>query len=102
MARPTMFSSIEYGCSSLTVIGMSYRAAYSIESWRVKPQTRTGASTSRSGASARTLTSKRTWSLPFPVQPCATASAPCSRAAATRCREMTGRESADTSGYLPS
>ena len=38
---------------------------------------RTGAITSRSGASARVDTSKRTWSLPFPVQPCATASAPC-------------------------
>ena len=97
-----MFSSMEYGFSSVTVIGMSYRAAYSIESWRLKPQTRTGASTFRSGASARMLTSKRTWSLPLPVQPCATASAPCSRAAATRWRAMTGRDSADTSGYLPS
>ena len=37
-------------------------------------------------------TSKRTWSLPLPVQPCATASAPCSRATSTRCCTMTGRD----------
>ena len=61
---------------------MSCVAAYSIESSRVKPHTRTGASTSRSGASARRRHSKRTWSLPLPVQPCATASAPCSRGGA--------------------
>ena len=65
---------------------------------RVMPQTRTGAMTSRSGLSARVDTSKRTWSFPFPVHPWATASAPCSFAAATRCLTMTGRESADTSG----
>ena len=84
IARPTMFSSTEYGFASVTVIGMAKRAAYSIESWRVKPHIRTGARTSRSGASVRTLTSNRTWSLPLPVQPCATASAWNSRAAATR------------------
>ena len=44
-------------------------------------------------------TSKRTWSLPLPVQPCATIVAPYSRAAYTRCLTMTGRDSADTSGY---
>ncbi len=97
-----MFSSTEYGRSSDTVIGMPNRAAYSIESRRVKPHVRTGASTSRSGARARRLTSKRTWSLPLPVQPWATASAPNSRAAATRWRVITGRDSDDTSGYLPS
>ena len=48
---------------------------------RVIPQVRTGAITSRSGASARVDTSKRTWSLPLPVQPWATASAPCAFAA---------------------
>ena len=62
------------------------------------PHSRTGASTSRSGARARVDTSKRTWSLPLPVQPWATASAPNSRAAATRCFTITGRESDDTSG----
>ena len=65
---------------------------------RVMPQVRTGAITSRSGASARVDTSKRTWSLPLPVQPWATASAPCSLAAATRCFTITGRDRADTSG----
>src|SRR6478752_296642 len=37
------------------------------------PQSRTGASTARSGASAATAVSNRTWSLPLPVQPWATA-----------------------------
>ena len=44
-----------------------------------------------SGASAPMPTSNRTWSLPLPVQPCATVSAPCFFAAATRCLTMTGR-----------
>ena len=69
----------------VALTGMPRRSAYSIESSRVKPQLRTGASTSRSGASARVETSKRTWSLPLPVQPWATASAPWRRAASTRC-----------------
>ena len=34
------------------------------------------------------------------VQPWATADAPCRRASATRCRTITGRDSAETSGYL--
>ena len=97
-----MFSSIEYSFSFVASIGMSHFAARSTQSARVSPQTRTGASTSRSGASARVDTSKRTWSLPLPVQPCPTASAPWRRADATRCSTITGRESAETSGYLPS
>ena len=51
-----------------------------------------------SGASAATAASKRTWSLPLPVQPWATESAPSSRATLARCRAMTGRLKADTSG----
>ena len=98
MARPQRLSSIEYGCSLVALMGMSKRAAYSIESARVMPQLRTGATTSRSGARARVATSKRTWSLPLPVQPWATASAPWARATSTRCFTMTGRDSADTSG----
>ena len=43
-------------------------------------------------------TSKRTWSLPLPVQPCATVCAPKSYAACTKCLTITGRYSADTSG----
>ena len=68
---------------------------------RVMPHSRTGAMISRSGASARVDTSKRTWSLPLPVQPWATASASWVRAAATRCLTMTGRDSADTKRVSP-
>ena len=51
-----------------------------------------------SGASAVSDTSNRTWSLPLPVQPCATASAPVSRATSTSICEISGRDSAETSG----
>ena len=102
MALPHRFSSIEYSFSLVTVSGMSHLAAYSMQSSRVRPHTRAGARTSRSGASARVPTSKRTWSLPLPVQPWATEVAPWRRASATRCFTMTGRDRADTSGYLPS
>ena len=44
--------------------------------------------------------SKRTWSLPLPVHPWAIYFAPNLCAASTRCFEIRGRESADTSGYL--
>jgi hypothetical protein len=44
------------------------------------PESRTGASTLSSGASAPMPTSNRTWSLPLPVQPCATVVAPWYRA----------------------
>ena len=71
IARPHMFSSIEYSFSFVAAIGMSHLAARSMQSARVRPHTRTGASTSRSGARMRDDTSKRTWSLPLPVQPCA-------------------------------
>ena len=47
-------------------------------------------------------TSKRTWSLPFPVQPCAIVLAPNCLAAITRCLEIKGRDNAETSGYCPS
>ncbi len=102
MARPHMFSSIEYSFSFDAEIGISHLSASSMQSARVRPHTRTGAMTSRSGARMRDDTSKRTWSLPLPVQPWPTASAPWRRADATRCSTMTGRESADTRGYLPS
>ncbi len=63
---------------------------------------RIGASTSRSGASTPNDTSNRTWSLPLPVQPCATTSAPISRATLTTSSTISGRASPDTMGYLPS
>ena len=51
-----------------------------------------------SGPSVWMPTSKRTWSLPVPVQPWATVEAPKRLAAATRCMTMTGRDSAETTG----
>src|SRR6185312_2008237 len=51
--------------------GRSRFCRYSSSSWRLKALSRTGARTSRSGASVRSATSKRTWSLPAAVQPCA-------------------------------
>ena len=47
-------------------------------------------------------TSKRTWSLPLPVHPWAMPSAPNRRATSTWCLTISGRDSADTNGYLPS
>ena len=47
-------------------------------------------------------TSKRTWSFPLPVQPCATATAPTSSAISTSFLEISGRDSAETSGYFSS
>src|SRR5215212_6972955 len=64
-------------------------------------QSRTGATTVRSGAMEAVVTSKRTWSLPFPVEPCATCVAPTSRAASTSFFAMSGRPSAVKSGYFP-
>ena len=54
--------------------------------------------TLRCGARFAMPTSKRTWSLPFPVQPCETTVAPWDRAASARWRTINGRDSALTSG----
>ena len=51
-----------------------------------------------SGASEVIETSKRTWSLPLPVQPWATVVAPNFLAAFTRCLAIIGREIAETCG----
>src|SRR5205085_71120 len=69
IARPHMFSSIEYSFSFDAEIGISHLSASSMQSARVSPHTRTGAMTARSGARMRDETSNRTWSLPLPVQP---------------------------------
>ena len=61
-------------------------------------QLRTGATIFISGASVSTVPSMRTWSLPLPVQPCATASQPCSRAFSTAILAIRGRPSAVNSG----
>src|SRR5260370_4548425 len=63
------------------------------------PHSRTGATTWRSGARAAVATSKRTWSLPLPVQPCATAWAPSRRATSTIIAAISGRPNAVASGY---
>ncbi len=89
---------MEYGDFFVTSIGRLFSSAKAIALSRDIPESRTGASTFRCGARAPMPTSNRTWSLPFPVQPCATVSAPWYIAAATRCLTITGRDSAETSG----
>ena len=56
-----------------------------------QPHSRHGAMTFKSGASAAKHDSKRTWSLPLPVQPCDSASAPTLRAISTCALAMIGR-----------
>src|SRR5438445_659293 len=55
---------------------------------------RSGASTLSWGLSAATATSKRTWSLPLPVEPCPTQVAPSRAAASTSNWAIRGRPSA--------
>jgi hypothetical protein len=57
------------GLAFLTGTGMLCFWAYSISCSRDRPHSRAGAMTWRSGASAAYVSSKRTWSLPLPVQP---------------------------------
>ena len=77
-------------------------AAYSSSWVRVHFHSRTGAMIFRSGARVWKVTSKRTWSFPLPVHPCATATAPWSRATRTISWAMRGRPRAVASGYFPS
>ncbi len=98
-ARPHTFWSTEYGDLCVTSIGRCFSSAYAMALSRVQAKSRAGAITFSSGASAPIPTSKRTWSLPLPVQPCETMVPPCLAAAATRCLTISGRDSADTSGY---
>ena len=92
---------MEYGDAFVAGTGMPCSRAQSISSGRVfKSHSRTGARIFMEGSSMRMLDSKRTWSLPLPVHPCAIATAPYLCAPSTRCLEMSGRESAETSGYL--
>ena len=58
--------------------------------------------TSISGASALYVLSNRTWSLPLPVHPCASASAPTLCAISTWALAMIGRAIAVPSRYRPS
>ena len=96
--RPHRFWSIEYGDLAVTSIGRPFSAANAMALSLVMPESRTGANTLTPGASAARPTSKRTWSLPLPVQPCETIVAPYSRATAARWFTISGRDSADTSG----
>ena len=98
-ARPKTFWSIEYGFFLVVSIGRLCASAYSIALVRVSARSRTGAIQVSSGANEVMPTSKRTWSLPLPVQPWPTMVAPCFRAALTRCLTIRGRLSAETSGY---
>ena len=101
IVRPQRFSSTEYVLAS-SAIGIDQRAACARAWSRDIAASRTGAMISRSGARAAKVVSNRTWSFPFPVHPWATAPAPISRATSTTLAAMSGRASAETSGYLPS
>ncbi|HEX2345839.1 MAG TPA: hypothetical protein VHI12_04595 [Gaiellaceae bacterium] len=76
--------------------------AYSISSSRVQIRSRSGAITVTPGYCALNASSNRSWSFPLPVHPWTTASAARSSAISATAPAMTGRESADTSGYFPS
>ena len=81
---------------------MPWSAAY-CSSWvRVHFHSRTGAMILRSGPRVWNVTSNRTWSFPLPVQPCATATASCSRATLTINCAIKGRPRAVARGYFPS
>ena len=68
--------------------GMPHSSASTSAFSRGMFASRMGASTSRSGASTPNDTSNLTWSLPLPVQPWATTSAPTSRATRTTSSTM--------------
>jgi hypothetical protein len=92
-------SSIEYGGASVPPFtGIPCSRAYAISSSRPICQLRTGAMIFMSGASAITVDSMRTWSLPLPVQPCAIVSQPASFAFSTASFAISGRPSAVNSG----
>ena len=76
---------MEYGFSFVASTGMPLAWAYSISLVRVvSSQLRTGPRISSVGSRALHSSSKRTWSLPLPVQPWAMATAPSVWATFTR------------------
>ena len=92
---------MEYGRALVVGTSTPCSRAQAISCGRdFRSHSRTGAMMASSGSSATMDASKRTWSLPLPVQPCATYFAPYSCAMSTRCLEMSGRDSAESSGYL--
>ena len=78
--------------------GIPCSRAYAISSSRPIFHSRTGAITLSSGARVEIVASKRTWSLPLPVQPWAIVSQPDSRACATASFAISGLPSAVKSG----
>jgi hypothetical protein len=60
----------------LTSIGSPFSSAKAMALSRVMPESRTGREHRQLGRERPMPTSKRTWSLPLPVQPCATVEAP--------------------------
>ena len=75
MALPHRFSSIEYSFSLVSAIGMSHLARTRRSVRGDAPDPGRGQDL-EVGARGRVPTSKRTWSLPLPVHPWATAWAP--------------------------
>ncbi len=68
-------------------------------SGRLKARSRTGARISSPGASVLSATSKRTWSLPAAVQPCATVPVPSLAAIAATVCAWIERSAPTQSGY---
>ncbi len=102
MARPHRLSSIEYGLALVVGTGMprSLGVVHLLLA-RASGPTRAPARAPRGRGRATAMpTSKRTWSLPLPVQPCAMYLAWCRCASSTRCLTMIGRLIAERSGYL--
>ena len=79
---------------------MPFSLAYSISSSLDQCKSLIGSSIFISGTNAWIPTSKRTWSFPLPVHPCAIAVAPCSLATSTSFFTIKGRDKADTKGDL--
>ena len=98
MARPHTFWSMENGLFSVCTIGSLCSLAKAISTSRVRDRSRIGLMAFSVGSMEAMETSKRTWSLPLPVQPWEMVSAPNWWAARTRCLEISGREMAETSG----
>ena len=81
-------------------IGSLRSSRYFSCSGRLNARSRTGARMVSSGASVRSATSKRTWSLPAAVQPCATTFVPSLRAYSAMVCACITRSAPTHSGYI--
>ena len=97
-ARPQTFWSIEYGDFLFASIGSPLLLGVADGLLPGPGVVADGRDDLQLGRRLATPTSNRTWSLPLPVQPWLTTVAPCARAAVTRCRTISGRDRALTSG----